>query len=224
MTVPEGGTAEQTAGVQARERYGLILALILGGYVLGGFNDSAIVRLGNALIWMVVLLTALWSPGIPVRLRQAASVGVIAFFVLVTVLAFVDNDTVVGVMVLVVAAMQFLTVLAILSRIALHDRVRLQTVMGGIAAYAMLAFAMAAVYRGVDLLLAEPLLDGVVAQGDYQYFSFVTLTTLGYGDIVPATDVGKRLVVIEGFAGQVFLVTLVARLVSLWEPRRSRNL
>jgi voltage-gated potassium channel Kch len=39
---------------------------------------------------------------------------------------------------------------------------------------------------------------------------------VGYGDITPATDLAKRLAVIEMFVGQVFLITLVARLVSLW--------
>jgi voltage-gated potassium channel Kch len=94
--------------------------------------------------------------------------------------------------------------------------------MGGIAAYALIAFVMAAVYRAVELVTASPFLDGVQSSGDYLYFSFVTLTTVGYGDITPATDLAKRLAVLEMFIGQVFLITLVARLVSLWktpEPR-----
>jgi voltage-gated potassium channel Kch len=44
----------------------------------------------------------------------------------------------------------------------------------------------------------------------------VTLTTVGYGDITAAGDLAKRLVVVEAFVGQVFLITLVARLVALW--------
>jgi voltage-gated potassium channel Kch len=56
----------------------------------------------------------------------------------------------------------------------------------------------------------------VVAEGDYTYFSFVTLTTVGYGDVTAASDLAKRLVVVEAFVGQVFLIVLVARLVALW--------
>jgi voltage-gated potassium channel Kch len=48
------------------------------------------------------------------------------------------------------------------------------------------------------------------------YFSYVTLTTLGYGDFTPATDVGRYAAVIEAIIGQVFLVVIVARFVSLW--------
>ncbi len=55
-----------------------------------------------------------------------------------------------------------------------------------------------------------------MSQGDYLCFSFVTLTTVGYGDLTAASDLAERLVVVEAFLGQVFIITLVARLVSLW--------
>jgi voltage-gated potassium channel Kch len=48
------------------------------------------------------------------------------------------------------------------------------------------------------------------------YFSFVTLATLGYGDIVPRADVARSLAIVEGVGGQLFLAVLVARLVSLY--------
>ena len=48
------------------------------------------------------------------------------------------------------------------------------------------------------------------------YFSFVVLTTLGFGDLTPATDGGKAMVAFEALLGQLFLVTVVSRLVSLY--------
>jgi voltage-gated potassium channel len=48
------------------------------------------------------------------------------------------------------------------------------------------------------------------------YFSFVTLATLGYGDIVPRSDLARGLAIVEGVGGQLFLAVLVARLVSLY--------
>jgi hypothetical protein len=56
-----------------------------------------------------------------------------------------------------------------------------------------------------------------------QYFSFTTLTTLGYGDFTVARDAGRAVAVLEALLGQIFLVTLVARLVSNFgaaSPRR----
>jgi hypothetical protein len=54
---------------------------------------------------------------------------------------------------------------------------------------------------------------GLVQQ--MRYFSFVTLTTMGYGDIVPRTDIARSLVVLEAVAGQIYLVALMGRLISL---------
>ena len=201
--------------IRLKERYGLVLFLIFVSYLLGGFNENTVTVLLNALIWSVVLLAALWSPTTPRALRRigvAATVVLLAWFVVADV---IGSDTAIGWRSLLLAVAQLAALLAVLVRIAQHKVVTLQTVMGGIAAYALIGFVMAAVYRGFDLLLGG-LFDGLSAVGDYVYFSFVTLTTVGYGDITPASDLAKRLVVIEMFVGQVFLITLVARLVSLW--------
>jgi len=51
------------------------------------------------------------------------------------------------------------------------------------------------------------------------YFSFVTMSTVGYGDIVPNTDMTRSLAIVEAVAGQLYLVVMVARLVSLYTSR-----
>jgi hypothetical protein len=65
-----------------------------------------------------------------------------------------------------------------------------------------------------------PLRDGL-GMGDAIYFSFVTLATLGYGDLSPATPVMRGLSVFEAIIGQLYLAILVARLVSLRAARQS---
>lgn len=50
-------------------------------------------------------------------------------------------------------------------------------------------------------------------QGDYTYFSFVTMATVGYGDLTAEGGIGRALAVTEGLLGQIFLVTAVAALV-----------
>ena len=93
-----------------------------------------------------------------------------------------------GCRLLLVGVAQLSALLAILNRISRHEQVTFQTVMGGVAAYALIAFVMAAVFHSLQFLTGTDALDGVVATGDYVYFSFVTLTTVGYGDITPATE------------------------------------
>jgi len=51
------------------------------------------------------------------------------------------------------------------------------------------------------------------------YFSFITLATLGYGDIVPVGSAARGMAVLEAVAGQLYLVVMVARLVSLYSAR-----
>jgi Ion channel len=215
---------EESDFVPLRERYGLILALILAAYIATGIEQTPLVVLLNSLIWAVVLLAALWAPGLPATLRRVGLGATLILFVSAVTVGWLESEMAEGMRALVLAVAQMAALLAILSRVLRHRTVRLQTVMGGVAAYALLAFVMAAVYFGVDQLTASEFLTGVTSHGDYTYFSFVVMTTVGFGDITPVSDLAKRLVVIEAFVGQVFIVTFVARLVSLWgQPLRVRR-
>ena len=80
-----------------------------------------------------------------------------------------------------------------------------------------LAFA----YRFVGAAQAGPFFgskgDGSVSSD--LFFSFVTLTTTGYGNLVPAKNPGQTMAVLEALLGQLFLVTAVAKVVNAWRPR-----
>ena len=56
----------------------------------------------------------------------------------------------------------------------------------------------------------------------FEYLSFVTITTLGYGDITPLTDKASALVIIEAVVGQIYLVVLVAWLVGMHVSQKSK--
>jgi hypothetical protein len=87
---------------------------------------------------------------------------------------------------------------------------------------ALSAYLLAGIFFGVFYWVLEQIGPGTfAAAGDFSrmsafYFSFVTLATLGYGDIVPRTDVARGLAIVEGVGGQLFLAVMVARLVSLY--------
>jgi hypothetical protein len=82
--------------------------------------------------------------------------------------------------------------------------------------YFGLIFAMA--FGLTDALTTDPFFaQGPITDlGRFSYFSFVTLSTLGYGDLSPATAFGQNLAVIEALTGSIYLVTLVGRLVGLY--------
>lgn len=92
---------------------------------------------------------------------------------------------------------------------------------------ALSAYVLVGIFCGVFYLILErawPGSLGVAGEsvpGDFSltsgiYFSFVTLATLGYGDIVPKSEVARGLVIVEAVVGQFYLAVMVARLVSLY--------
>jgi hypothetical protein len=91
---------------------------------------------------------------------------------------------------------------------------------------ALSAYLLAGLYFGLLYWVLEQLRsDSFTKSGNFSrmtaiYFSFVTLATLGYGDIVPRTDLARSLTVLEAVGGQLFLAVLVARLVSLYSTRK----
>ena len=119
---------------------------------------------------------------------------------------------------------------AVVRRAFQHERVNLNTLAAGLTAYLLIGIWFASLYRTVSALENYDFFVNVLKprSEDYTYFSFVTLTTLGYGDLVPRGDAARTLAIFEAILGQVFLVTAVARIVSLigserqpLAPRRS---
>jgi hypothetical protein len=106
---------------------------------------------------------------------------------------------------------------AIVRRSFQHRRVTYNTLFAGITAYLVIGLWFGAIFRGVSALENYQFFDNVTSPrvGDYIYFSFETLTTLGYGDLAPVSDAGRTFAILEAVLGQIFLVTAVARIVSL---------
>lgn len=103
-----------------------------------------------------------------------------------------------------------------------HKKVSINTLAAGVTSYVFIGFFFATLFRLIQSVEGASFFneDGLPLAGEFQYFSFVTLTTLGYGDYTPATDAGRAAAVLEAILGQVFLVTAVARIVSLMGRER----
>ena len=101
-------------------------------------------------------------------------------------------------------------------------------VRGGIVLYLTLGIVFASAYR-IIWEFAPTALSGIPpgtpswkASGSILYFSFVTLTSIGFGDIVPVHPITRSLTNLEGIIGQLFPATLLARLITLQLEARRR--
>jgi len=128
----------------------------------------------------------------------------------------------------------FFIIVVFLLRILSHRVVTGSTVAGAVSVYLLMAVTWAAIYAALETfqpcsfngLLCDPdaVPGGALARGAQEallYYSLVTISTLGYGDISPATDVARTAAAMEAVVGQLFLVVLVARLVGLISAQKS---
>jgi ion channel len=106
-----------------------------------------------------------------------------------------------------------------------HGRVRLSAVLGVLSLYILLGLLFAFVYGAIDELGTGTFFtNGEPATvAECQYFSFTTLTTVGYGDLTARTDLGHTLAVFEALAGQIYLVTVVSLIVGNLGRARPRR-
>jgi voltage-gated potassium channel len=119
------------------------------------------------------------------------------------------------------AALLFFGVVAyelLLDILAKEARVDANLISGAIAVYLLVAVCFSFVYQLIYTLdphSFKGLMGGTQVHTEFTYFSFVTLTTLGYGDITPLTRVGGSFATLEAIIGQLYLTVLVARLVGM---------
>jgi len=171
---------------------GIVTAIIAGGAATLAMAASKAKLLTVRIAW-VAWVTAIVSFAIPGTQSAVATTASLILGVILIATPFV-----------------------IVRRIARHEIITATTMWGAIAAYLSLGIAFSFIFatiHGADPESFKSVIDGGL--GEFNYFSFVTMTTLGYGDITPVTDLARAVVVFQTIMGQIFLVVVVARVVSL---------
>ena len=104
---------------------------------------------------------------------------------------------------------------AIIRRVRLHAEINMLTVLAAVCIYVLLGLSFAFAFECVGEFGSGPFFTAHQAgtRSDYTYFSFVTMATVGYGDLTAEGGIGRALAVTEGLLGQIYLVTTVAALV-----------
>ena len=200
---------------QAEDRFGVLLVLLIGSFVALGFADNTWARVLAGVLQLTALAVGFLATACtrttggsacspssasrrsscwPSMATPPRGIGEIAGVVVLGAL-----------------------LVAVLDRVLRHEHVTIQTLFGAVCAYFLIGLMFSSVYGALNDLGDTPVFGEPVDRSVFSYFSFTTLTTVGFGDYTAVTDLGRRIAVIEAVIGQVFIATTLARLVSLYK-------
>ena len=204
---------------RAPDSYGLLLFLLIVDYTAATvtWTGSVALVLRSVLLALTVLL-AFHTSRAPHRVQLIAQVAV-AVAVLAAVGAAVQGGTTVaGSVILFISILVLASPIVVGWRILHHPRVTPETILGGICIYVFIGMVFTNADYGLQLASGKSFFaqTGHYGLPDFAYFSYITMATVGYGDLSPAPGLPRTSSVLEALTGQVFLVVLLARLVSLY--------
>jgi len=205
------------------DSYGMVLLLILFTYlfsvtVTASWAATLVITVQIATVWVVLRVSRAHR-----TVRRIASVLLLISAIAALVNLFVGKETTGEGAVAFMSALLYLIAPFSITRSLLFRReVDLQTVLGAIDIYLLVGMLFAFIYRFLGVVQPSMFFgasgDGKLPQD--LFFSFTTLTTTGYGDLVPAGNPGQSFAVAEMLVGQLFLVIAVAKVINAYQPIR----
>ena len=119
-------------------------------------------------------------------------------------------------------------VLALRYILSAREKVNFNILMGAVCVYMLMGIIWAIVYSFLNYLIPGSF-SGMTAESEegslleFIYYSFVTLTTLGYGDLLPVSQIARALAYLEALIGQIYVAVLIAGLVSIHLSNREKR-
>jgi Ion channel len=207
---------------RSTDSYGLVLLMIIATYILA-------VTLSARWTGSVVLFVQIATVRLSLHTSRARR-GLLAVSNVILVVAavgavanlFSAHESGLRSFVFITSSILYVVApISIVRHIGYRRQVDQETMLGALAAYFLIGMAFAFMYRFLGSVEDAPFFgdkgEGTMSQD--LFFSFITLTTTGYGDLVPAGNPGQSFAVLEALVGQLFLVTAVAKIVTVWRPR-----
>lgn len=208
-------------------RYSFLFGAILAQLALLPFFENKM-RIFVPVLFLLIVLTVLFT----LDLRKAVFGVCFALGLLSTILFILGRALKVSpatetnyVMVAMILDVVFLSFVlyVLMVKIFAEERVSRETIKGGFSVYFLLGYLWAYLYSIILLLNPQAISFSMpnVELSNIIYFSFTTLTTLGYGDITPVTWMARNLTILESAIGQIFLTVFIARMVGQELANRS---
>ncbi len=210
------------ANLQSGDSYALVLGLLLASVFLAVVApDETWGRVLRDTVLAATVVVAYWTATAR-RAFLIPRVIVPSIALVLVVVGAVEGATTQAVSAAIGAVLTAGVAYLVARDLADRRSVDIQTVLGALSLYVLLGIFFASLYA----LVAE-IGDGAFftrgddgSQGERVYFSFVTISTTGFGDLAPASGVGRAFAVMEIIIGQLYLVTVVAILVTAATRRR----
>ena len=208
-------------------RYGALLLLLIIGYLLSAFITEHWVETLQVVIFTITMILALRSSSVSRRAVRVLLFAAVIGVPVMSVLAFstATGDTGTGIANIWTGLVLLTAVVLIVRRVLAFGTVTLQSIYGALSAYLIVGLMFSSFFAAIYHFSGDHFfVSGETANPQtFQYFSFTTLTTLGYGDFTAAENSGRAVAVLEALTGQVFLATLVARLVAAFRSSGDRQ-
>jgi len=210
------------------DSFGLVLVLLVVSYFVSAVAGD---HYYGRVLMLLVLATTTWlalrTSQVERRLLRLAVALIPLATVVAIILVLAGSETTARI---VAASLTGLLVvvapLAIVKRLAAHPVINVNTFYGAVCVYLLIAMFFATAFAFISVVSNHPFFAQLQKSTtiDYLYFSFTTITTVGYGDLTAATGVGRMTAVLEAVFGQLYLITVVALVVqNLGQERRARQ-
>jgi hypothetical protein len=210
-----------------RHSYGILFALVALSFVLqASLPDGNLTRL--VIIWLqaatlVLAVRIAQSQRWPIRAASAlAALIAVAAPLMWLVHGSIPDGVTAIVTALLVGVAPLVIAGSLVRDIQGAGAVTIEALTGVLSIYLLAGMFFSFLYSAVGTIGDESFFVEVADPGraDYLYYSYTTLTTTGFGDFTAATELGRTLSVVEALTGQIYLVTVVALIVSNLRPRR----
>ena len=210
----------RSATLHLRERYGLLLAAIVATFAVQGIaTPGSVEQIAVSALSSATLLLALWATDSKPRVvRPAFALAILVMIASVTQVIDGETDGTAARAsdALLVALAPPVIVIGLIRDVRARQTVTIQAVLGVLCVYLLIgmffAFVYGAIGRAGDASFFAGSQPSSVA--NCLYYSFTTLTTVGYGDLTAGGNLGHTLSVFEALLGQIYLVTVVSLLVA----------
>jgi hypothetical protein len=209
-----------------KPRFGLLFLTLLLALALPSFlPHGTAFQLAVQILITGVLLAGLTSVSRGTRLMLIGIAVVLPAIALNWLARLVDQHLIIASNVLAIAFLIYLAIL-IINYLLQAERADANSIYGGLCVFMLLGFIWGLAFFVFDVIDPGSLSTGGAALADdigglleatskSIYLSFVTLTTLGYGDVTPAIRATRSLAVLEAIIGQLYLIVMISRFVAL---------